>query len=325
MAVRPLPIAFGLVTLALLVVGWAVWSSGAPQVPPLTTPSTPVAGSTTAPFVRSMQDTLPDGNLQVLQAGTTDASSGPLAYGELKRLFDYYLSAVGEQSIEGITAHLRAELARRLPAVQAKKAQRLLELYIAFKRELLTLENKPELTGNGLMAIRSRMLAMQDLRSRYFSAEETQAMFGFDDAYDLDAVSRLEVSQNPALSAQQKKQQLAALDAAMPPALREAREASHVVVRIEQQAQDLRAQGASEDDIYRMRAKAFDAGAAARLADVDREETVWKARIAQYQAQRSALQQSNAQATESERQAALLLLQQSLFSPAELPRLVAYE
>lgn len=324
MQVRARPIVWGLATLALLMGGWMLWQSSSPPAPDLAPPVAAVVVGQ-APFVRSMLDTVPDGNLQVLQAGATDAGSAPLAYGELKRLFDYYLSAVGEQSIEGITAHLRGELERRLPAPQAKKAQRLLDLYIAFKRELLVLESKPELSGNAVQAIRARMLAMQDLRARYFSAEETQGMFGFDDAYDMDAISRLEVSQNPALNAEQKKQQLAALDAAMSPVLREAREASLVVVRVEQQAQELRAKGASEDDIYRMRAKAFDPEAAARLADVDREETVWKARIAQYQEQRGKVLQGNAQASESERQAALLALQQSLFSQAELPRLVAYD
>ena len=324
MQVRTRPIVWGLATLALLMGGWMLWQGSSPPAPDLAPPVATVAVGG-APFVRSMQDTVPDGNLQVLQGGSADASSAPLAYGELKRLFDYYLSAVGEQSIEGITAHLRGELERRLPAPQAKKAQRLLDLYIAFKRELLVLESKPELSGNAVQAIRARMLAMQDLRARYFSAEETQGMFGFDDAYDMDAIARLEVSQDPALNAEQKKQQLAALDTAMSPVLREAREASLVVVRVEQQAQELRAKGASEDDIYRMRAKAFDPEAAARLADVDREETIWKARIAQYQEQRSKVLQSNAQASESERQAAVLQLQQSLFSQPELPRLVAYD
>ena len=324
MQVRARPLVWGLATLALLIGGLMLWQSNSPSAPDLA-PPVATAAVGTKPFVRSMLDTVPDGNLQGLQAGATDASSGPLAYGELKRLFDYYLSAMGEQSIEGITAHLRGELERRLPPAQAKRAQRLLDLYIAFKRELLVLESKPELSGNAVQAIRARMLAMQDLRARYFSAEETQGMFGFDDAYDMDAVARLEVSQNPALNAEQKKQQLAALDTAMSPVLREAREASLVVVRMEQQAQELRAKGASEDDIYRMRAKAFDPEAAARLADVDREETIWKARIAQYQEQRSKVLQSNAQASESERQAAVLQLQQSLFSQPELPRLVAYD
>ena len=242
MQVRARPLVWGLATLALLIGGLVLWQSNSPSAPDLA-PPVATAAVGTKPFVRSMLDTVPDGNLQGLQAGATDASSGPLAYGELKRLFDYYLSAVGEQSIEGITVHLRGELERRLPPAQAKRAQRLLDLYIAFKRELLVLEGKPELSGNAVQAIRARMLAMQDLRARYFSVEETQGMFGFDDAYDMDAVARLEVSQNPALNTEQKKQQLAALDTAMSPVLREAREASLVVVRVEQQAQELRAKG----------------------------------------------------------------------------------
>ena len=315
-------VSLGLLGLALLVGGWMAWQGTGPDATPV--PPAPAANRS-APFVRSMQDTVPDGDLQSMQAGQMAGSSGTLAYGELKRLFDYYLSAVGEQSIAAITQHVRSELERRLPALQAQKAQRLFALYIEFKRELIELDSKPELAGNGVQAIRRRMLAMQDVRARYFSNDETQGMFGFDDSYDMDAVARLEISQNPALNALQKQQQLAALDAAMSTALRTEREASHVVVRVEQKAQELRAKGASEDDIYRMRAKEFDPQAAARLADVDREEAAWNSRIARYRDERSKLLKSKANATESERQASLVELQQSAFTEEERPRLLAYE
>lgn len=313
----------GLLGLALAVGAWFVWSQGeSPQVE-----TSPASGAARhdAPFVRSMQDTLPDGDLQTMQGSPNVGATGALAYAELKRLFDYYLSAVGEQSIEAITQHIRAELDRRLPAPQAAKAQRLLALYIEFKRELVRLETQPQLAGNGVQAIRARLLAMQDLRSRFFSEAETQGMFGFDDAYDMDAIARLEISQNPALSALQKQQQLAAVDAAMSANLRSEREASSVVVRVEQQAQDLRAKGASEDDVYRMRAKEFDPQAAARLADVDREEAAWKARIVRYQDERNKLLKAQTNATESERQTVLAQLQQNYFTEAERPRLAAYE
>lgn len=320
---RTAQVGLGLLGVALVVGGlWAWW-----PVPESATPPVAVIGpvSRNAPFVRSMQDTLPDGDLQTMHAGKAPQASGALAYGELKRLFDYYLSAVGEQSIETITLQIRSELDRRLPPEQANKAQRLLGLYIEFKRELVRLETQPRLAGNGVHTIRARLLAMQDLRNGFFNEEETQGMFGFDDTYDLDAIARLEISQNTALSAVQKQQQLAAVDAAMPADLRREREASSVVVRVEQQAQDLRAKGASEDDVYRMRAKEFDPQAAARLADVDREEAAWKARIARYQDERSKLLKAQANATESERQTVLAHLQQTYFTEAERPRLAAYE
>ncbi len=313
----------GLAVLASAMLAW--WASNGSQAAP---PPVPVlaADGKPAPFVASMRDTIPDGDLRSMQAGgNATTANGTLAYGELRRLFDYYLSAVGEQSIEAITQQIRSELARRLAPVQAQKAQRLLALYIEFKRELVRLESQPQLVGPGVQAVRGRLLAMQDLRQRYFSAAETEGMFGFDDAYDLDAISRLEISQNAKLSAQEKQQQYAALDAAMPAALREQRDASSVVVRVEQLAQDLRAKGASEDDIYRMRAKAFDPEAAARLADVDREEKTWKARIAQYQEERNKLLQSQTQTSTSDRQAALAQLQQNYFTAEERPRLAAYE
>jgi lipase chaperone LimK len=322
MRLRPAHAGLGLITLA--VVAGLVWWQRDDAEQPLTAASSAPPGRP-APFARSLQDTLPDGDLQALQTSGGAAGGSSLAYGELRRLFDYYLSTVGEQSVEAITAHINGELQRRLPPPQAQKAQRLLGLYIAFKRELLDLETKPELAGNAVAAIRRRMLAVQDLRGRYFSADEVEGMFGFEDAYDLDAVARLEISQDPTFSAQHKQQRLAALDAAMPETLRKERDASNVVVRIEQQAQALRAQGASEDDIYRMRARELDPQAAARLADVDREEAAWKGRIARYLDERARVLKAQANASESERQASVAQLRQSLFSEAERPRLVAYE
>lgn len=320
---RTQKVGLGVIAIILLAGGMlAIWPAAEPAEPPLAVIG-PVTPST--PFVRSMLDTRPDGDLSAVRAGGAPDATGPLAYGELKRLFDYYLSAVGEQSIATITLQIRNELDRKLPPAQVPKAQRLLGLYIEFKRELVRLESQPHLVGNGLQAIRGRFLAMQEVRARYFSADETQGMFGFEDAYDLDAISRLEVSQNPALSAEQKKQQLAALDAVLPEQLRTEREATNMVVRLEQQAQALRAKGGSEDDVYRMRAKELDPEAAARLAEVDREEAAWKGRIARYLEQRNALLQSQANASASERETSLVQLQQSAFSDAERPRLKAYE
>ena len=320
---RAQKVGVGVVGLALLVGGVLVfWPEPESAAPPVAVIG-PVSPST--PFVRSMLDTVPDGELQTTQTGSATGATGTLAYGELKRLFDYYLSAVGEQSIETITLQIRSELDRKLPPLQAQKAQRLLGLYIEYKRELVRLESQSQLVGMGIPAIRGRFLAMQDVRSRYFSADETQGMFGFEDAYDMDAISRLEVSQNPALSAEQKQQQLAALDAVLPEQLRKEREATNMVVRLEQQAQELRAKGGSEDDVYRMRAKALDPEAAARLAEVDRDEAAWKSRITQYLQERNKLLQSQTNATDSEREASLLELQKSAFSEAERPRLRAYE
>lgn len=311
----------GLLVLTVIGAGLVIWQSSETRDAVVVSPAMPT-GNPVA-FARSLHDTQPDGDLSALQASGAAGASGALAYGELRRLFDYYLGTVGEQTIEAITAHIRGELQRNLSPAHAQKAQRLLALYIEFKRELVELDGKPELAGGGVATIRRRMLAMQDLRGRYFSQEEVQGMFGHEDDYDMDAVARLEISQDPTLSEAEKQRRLAALDASLPAHLRAERDATHVVVRVEQEAQALRAKGASEDDVYRMRAKAFDPQAAARLAEVDRDEAVWKSRIAHYLNERARL--LGALTSEAERQASVGQLQQSLFSAAERPRLMAYE
>ncbi|HTN64623.1 MAG TPA: lipase secretion chaperone [Burkholderiaceae bacterium] len=94
---------------------------------------------------------------------------------------------------------------------------------------------------------RERFTAMQRTRSQFFSAAESEAVFGFDDAYDMDALTRLEISQDVGLSEQQKQEKLAALDATLPGAVRAAKEVPFRVVRPEQAAQKMRTEGATRE------------------------------------------------------------------------------
>lgn len=315
-------VGLGLLTLALLYAGLGWWQGEAATEAPAAETAPPAS----AAFAPSMQGTVPDGDFRTAVAGPAPGhTGGPLAYAELRRLFDYYLSAVGEQSIESITQEIHRAIEQNVAAPQVPGAKRLLGRYLEFKRALVDLEKIPTLEGPGVQAIRQRFAAMQDLRARIFSAEEEQGLFGFEDANDMDALARLEIHQNTALSASQKRDQLAVLDAALPAALRADREAPRVVIQVEQTAQTMRANGASDDDIYRMRAKALDPQAAVRLAEVDREEKAWQDRIAVYLSERSKVLKTQADAPESERQTALNLLQQSQFTEEERRRLAAYE
>jgi lipase chaperone LimK len=150
-------------------------------------------------------------------------------------------------------------------------------------------------------------------------------MFGFDDAYDRDAIARLDIHQNAGLSAAKKRERLAVLDAALPTALKTERDAPRQIIQLENQVAALRAQGATDAQVFEVRAKALNPEAAQRLASVDREEREWSVRISAYLLERQRVLQSSANGSASERDAALAQLQQSRFSPAEIPRLVAYE
>jgi lipase chaperone LimK len=99
--------------------------------------------------------------------------------------------------------------------------------------------------------------------------------------------------------------------------MREEREAPTRVIRTEESVQKMRAQGASDDEVYRVRAAAFSPEGASRLAQLDREEADWKQRMAAYQAARATLQ-PGADALQQQ-------LRARYFSEEEQRRLGAYE
>lgn len=274
-------------------------------------------------FVRSFEGTTRDGNITQTDMSELQVSA------ELRLLFDYYLAATGEKKLPEIRAEIEKVLDQKLRGNAATQAKNLLARYIQYKEALVSVEANAQNVSAGkasmAKAARQRWSAMQQTRQRFFSEKENQAMFGFDDAYDIDALNRLDVAENTSLTAEQKQAQLKALDDALPAALREEKNAPYQVIRLEEQAASLRATGASEEDIYKMRAAATSPEAASRLAEVDREESLWKARIQQYLEQKNKLNTEMAFHSATEKQAALDQVRKQYFNADEQRRLPAYE
>ncbi|HJV73088.1 MAG TPA: lipase secretion chaperone [Noviherbaspirillum sp.] len=97
------------------------------------------------------------------------------------------------------------------------------------------------------------------------------------------------------------------------------------IAATEQEVQQMRSQGANEDEVYRMRAHALSAEAAAQLAEMERAEGAWQQRIHSYLTERERLlaaqnSHDHAQAMESLKQ-----LRNTYFSAEEQERLAVYE
>ncbi|MTW13703.1 lipase chaperone [Pseudoduganella eburnea] len=309
---------WGMLLAALL--AFALWAAGAggpaPQGPVGgAAPRQQLPASPPAPFVPSMAGTQPDGRVQATGDNLRiDA--------ELRHLFDYYLSALGETELPAIRAGIEQELSRRLQPAAAAQARRLLGQYLAYKRALSEVADGRRGPGEAApraalaAAARGRLLAMQSVRQRYFTPAESAGLFGDSDARDQDAVARLEAMDDKTLTPAQRQERLAEADRRLPPELREEREAPLRVLKLEQQVASARAAGASEDDIYRLRASAIDPQAAGRLAQLDQEQAEWQRRIAAYRA---------ASVNLAGNQAAIQQLRDRLFTPGEQKRLGAYE
>jgi len=296
---------------ALVVIGL----QGLPATTPAAIAPAP-AGEVRPPVATSLAGTTPDG------AATATADDALVLDPALIRLYDYYLTTVGERPLSAIQAQVEHDLDGRLAPHAARQAKDLYARYVQFKTALKD-QRPAKPVGRSVDILREGLRRMLALRASYFSEAEAQALFGPQDAEAAAALARMAIEQDPALDAQQRRDRLAALDARLPASVRAEREAPLAVVRLEEAARQIRAQGGSEDDVYRMRAAATSPEAANRLADVDREEAAWKARIATYLVQRDAL--LSAPGGDAARQAAQSDLRNRLFTPEEQRRLAAYE
>lgn len=95
------------------------------------------------------------------------------------------------------------------------------------------------------------------------------------------------------------------------------------IASVEALAQGMRTQGASEDEIYRVRAARLSAEAAAQLAGMDREETAWQRRIHIYLAERGRLLDSRLPGAEQAE--AMQRMRNAQFTLEEQGRLAAHE
>lgn len=291
-----------------IVAGLVYYAYSTPEIAAL--PAPPPASDPFA-FVRSMEGTTPDGDVKQSAEGQLVVDA------ELGHLFDYYLAGLGEKDLNAIRAEIERELDRRLAPAPAAQAKRLLASYLDYKRALADAEKSLAPSADMAKAARARLQVKQQLRARYFSASEVAGLFGAGDAYDADALARLEIGQDSALTPAQQEEKLALRDKQMPAALREEREAPTKVIRMEESVQKLREQGAGDDEIYRLRAAVFSPEAANRLADLDREEAAWKGRIQAYLAQRANLGPGSEVIAQQ--------LRDQYFSAEEQRRLGAYE
>ena len=300
-------LAAGIIALAMAG-GWLAAREDAPPPPPRA-----AQGGQYFAFVRSMEGTAPDGDVR--QAG----DDALVVDAELGHLFDYYLAGLGETTLAAVRAEAERELGRRLRPAAAAQARRLLGHYIEYKRALAALEKSLRPAGNLARDARARHDAMVALRRQYFTQEESAGLFGEADAAAADTLARLEIDADRSLAAPERARKLAELDARLPAAAREQRDAPLRIVRLEEQVAQRRAAGADDNEIYRLRAAALDSNAAARLADLDREEAAWQRRMATYLAERKQLLAASGGAEAQQ------ALRNTHFTQEEQRRLGAYE
>jgi lipase chaperone LimK len=293
-----------------------VASTGTALQAPATTAATPAPSAQPAApqMTASLRGTEVDGAFQVDEAGNLVITP------DIRRIFDYFLSTIGEESLEQSLARLRAYIDAQLPEPARSQAHTLFNQYLQYKQELIALEiDLPQ--SADLSALTQREAAVKALRERIFTAEAVEAFFGTEQRYNDFTLQRLAVLHDQSLSEEEKTARVQQLRDALPEDLQE-QAVTRLQAELRQQTQALQANGGSAADIRRLRQQTVGVEATERLEQLDGKRAQWQQRLSSFQTQRQAINANEGLSQADKDQATVRLLEDN-FSDTERLRVDA--
>ncbi len=233
-------------------------------------------------------------------------------------LFEFYLSAMGEESLEQVLIRIRHDIDKQLTGAAKDQAFLLLKNFVDYKIELsaLATDLKPvtDRSSSQLESLKLQKANVASLRARFFSASTYDVFFQQAERYDDFMLAQLEINQNQELNTFEKKQRLDALLDGLPEEIKRVRQSVSRHGELFKTAQDMRNDGASNEDIYQLRARSLGNQAATALAALDVKRNLWQQRLSHYAQHRNAILGSGLSDTDSQ-QAIDALINQNFTLP----------
>ncbi|MGF2685170.1 lipase secretion chaperone [Marinobacter sp. DUT-3] len=258
---------------------------------------------------------------------TTDEQGNLVPEHDLLILFDFYLSALGEEPLDLLLSRIRQSLGDRLEGQALAQAQDLLRRYVDYRIALGDIEgSSTPVTSNGMAPVsnlRERFQQMTALRQELFSQAEGEAFFQLDNVQDEYMLQRLTIEQNPSLNDQQRQQAIASLDQTLPEEIRAVRQRVTRDAELYVTTESMRRTGAGEEEIYKVRAETLGHTSAANLAALDRKREKWDQRLSEYARERDAIRESGL--SRADRESAVDTLIEDRFDALEGKRVRALD
>ncbi|ARN22698.1 lipase secretion chaperone [Piscinibacter gummiphilus] len=205
----------------------------------------------------------------------------------VRNVFDYFLSATGEEPAAQQRARVAAFAARHVGPRAAAQVLALFDRYVAYKDDLdaRLRDTRPV----SLEDMRARVVSVRAARDRHFDPAVVKAFFGDEDTYDTYSLGRLAIMKDTSLSPQEKARRVAALRAGLPESMRSEQDVVEVVETLGTLTEDLKQRSGTASDLRQLRETLVGSEAAERLETLDRQTEAWNHRVADYLRQRAVL------------------------------------
>lgn len=317
----------------VLVLTWLQWRQPSPT-PQAEAPASSSAQTTATPAL-ALSEPSSDSSRQTLakprqalpasfrgteiDGGFTLDAAGNLLPGEdVRQLFDYFLAAMGEDSLPVTLQRLRDYIRDSLDEPARSQALAVLEQYLQYKQQLVELEgNWPQLPD--LQAMLQRERAVQALRARLFDPQWHQAFFQNEEGLNHFTLQRMAIQRDSSLSPAQRAAAIDQLRAGLPESVQEGL-LPQLHSELRTQTQLLLESGGDSRQLRELRQQLVGAEATARLEALDQQRQEWQSRLEQYLQDKQALL-DNQGLSEQARTEAIEQLAAERFSEQERLRL----
>lgn len=209
----------------------------------------------------------------------------------LKDLFDYYLSASGEETIEQISQRVEHNLSSQLTSLALNQALAIWRNYVSYKTALVKFDQEYSVNDRTLseyqhlQLLQQRQLSLIALQDQIFSESIAQILFSFDRNLDNHTLEKARILASD-LSAEAKNQSLINLDAQLPIEVtvsKKRNEKQKLLLEIDD------VDGLTSKQKYNLRSQQVGESAASRLQQLDEKRQLWKKRINDFNIQKQQL------------------------------------
>ena len=266
---------------------------------------------------------------------TLDVSeSGELIINKkIQHLFDFYLSAMGEESLDIIVTRIKHSLTSQLVDPALTQGVEILTGYLQYLNEVSAIKQQfeqnidPNNTGEyaleNVIQVREMVL---DARASYLDGDVIDAFFGQADEYEDYMLSLAMINKNNELDTAEKQSAKAELDAAAPEWLLAQQRNANQLNKYRDQYKTLQEQGASQTELQDFTQQSFSPEVADRLAILDEKRLQWQVKLGEYREQLAVITARAIDNNDSEQQQLeITQLRKVYFTPQEIKRVSALD
>lgn len=210
----------------------------------------------------SLQGTQMDGAIELDGMGRLVRSIS------LRRLFDYWLTTLGEQDLNSIRTQIASLAESAGGAVLAAEVVALFDDYVAYLQAAESIVPS-SMQHDDLIAAHE---ALFDLR-RQFLGHWADAFFGVEEAAMVEQITQMQIRQDPDLDPETRRYLLEQWEDTLPDPVREARFAATAHHDVMDHSRTMRREGVTEAQMWQEWERAYGAEAADRLAAMEASRT----------------------------------------------------